>query len=92
VSDSVAAAWRYRHPSFQREQRFVRAESVDADPLAVELEAALRMGKSVTVTQQGEECFLTVQAPAQRLTLIGAVHNLANAGAEKYSSSLLVKS
>ncbi len=56
------------------EQRFVRAEAVDADPLAAELEAALRMGKSATVAHQGEDYFLTVQAPAPRLTLIGAVH------------------
>ena len=32
------------------------------------------MGKSATVTRQGEDYFLTVQAPAPRLTLIGAVH------------------
>ena len=56
------------------EQRFVRAESVDADPLGEELEAALRMGKSATVAHQGDEYFLTVQTPAPRLTLIGAVH------------------
>ena len=56
------------------EQRFVRAEAVAADPLAVELESALRMGKSATVSHQGEEYFLTVQAPAPRLTLVGAVH------------------
>jgi xanthine dehydrogenase accessory factor len=56
------------------EQRFVRAEAVDADPLATEVEAALRMGKSVTVNHQGEDYFLTVQAPAPRLALIGAVH------------------
>ena len=56
------------------EQRFVRAELIDADPLAMELEAALRMGKSATVTHQGEDYFLTVQAPSPRLTLIGAVH------------------
>src|SRR6201986_3590060 len=36
------------------DQRFVRAESVDVDPLAAELEAALRMGKSATVAHQGE--------------------------------------
>ncbi|HEY3623280.1 MAG TPA: XdhC family protein, partial [Roseiarcus sp.] len=56
------------------DQRFVRAEVVDADPLAMELEATLRMGKSATVTHKGEDYFLTVQAPALRLTLIGAVH------------------
>ena len=56
------------------QQRFVRAELIDADPLAAELEAALRMGKSATVTHQGQDYFLTVQAPAPQLTLIGAVH------------------
>jgi xanthine dehydrogenase accessory factor len=56
------------------EQRFVRAELIDADPLGPELEAALRMGKSATVTHRGDDYFLTVQAPALRLTLIGAVH------------------
>ena len=56
------------------DQRFVRAESIDADPLAAPLEAALRMGKSAAVAVDGEEYFLTVQAPAPRLTLIGAVH------------------
>ncbi len=56
------------------EQRFVGAESLGADPLAVELETALRMGKSAAVTHEGEEYFLTVQAPAPRLTLVGAVH------------------
>ena len=56
------------------EQRFVRAEEVDADPLGAELEAALRMGKSATITHEGEDYFLTVQAPSPRLALIGAVH------------------
>ena len=56
------------------EQRFVRAETVDVDPLSAELEAALRMGKSATVEHRGEAYFLTVQAPATRLALIGAVH------------------
>jgi xanthine dehydrogenase accessory factor len=56
------------------EQRFVGAESVDADPFGPELETALRMGKSATVVHEGEDYFLTVQAPAARLALIGAVH------------------
>jgi xanthine dehydrogenase accessory factor len=56
------------------EQRFVAAESVDADPLGSELEAALRMDKSVTVAHEGQDYFLTVQAPAPRLALIGGVH------------------
>jgi xanthine dehydrogenase accessory factor len=56
------------------EQRFVGAESIGADPLGEEVEAALRMGKSATVTHEGVDYFLTVQAPAARLALIGAVH------------------
>ena len=56
------------------DQRFVRAEAIDADPLGPELEAALRMGKSATVTHEGKDHFLTVQTPSPRLTLIGAVH------------------
>jgi xanthine dehydrogenase accessory factor len=56
------------------DQRFVEAERLDADPLADEIETALRMGKSCAVTVAGEEHFLTVQAPSPRLTLIGAVH------------------
>ena len=32
------------------------------------------MGKSATVAHEGEDYFLTVQAPAPRLALIGAVH------------------
>jgi xanthine dehydrogenase accessory factor len=56
------------------DQRFVAAEWIDADPLGAHLEAALRMGKSAAVSVEGEEYFLTVQAPSPRLTLIGAVH------------------
>jgi xanthine dehydrogenase accessory factor len=56
------------------EQRFVPAADIGADPLSVELETALRSGKSAPVTHEGEEYFLTVQAPAPRLTLVGAVH------------------
>jgi xanthine dehydrogenase accessory factor len=56
------------------DQRFVEAEGLGADPLAAEIETALRMGKSGAVTVAGEDYFLTVQAPSPRLTLIGAVH------------------
>ena len=65
------------------EQRFVRAELVDADPLSVELEAALRMGKSATVTHQGEDYFLTVQAPAPRLDPHWRSAYLASPGADR---------
>ena len=56
------------------DQRFGEAAAIDADPLAAELEAALRMGKSGVVTVEGVDYFLTVQTPSPRLTLIGAVH------------------
>ncbi len=56
------------------DQRFVEADALGADPLAAEIEAALRMGKSGVVTVAGDDYFLTVQAPSPRLTLIGAVH------------------
>ena len=56
------------------EQRFVAAEAFGADPLAAELETALRMGKSGAVTVGGEDYFLTVHAPSPRLVAIGAVH------------------
>jgi xanthine dehydrogenase accessory factor len=56
-------------------QRYVQAEEIPSDPLASQLEAALRMGKSAAIrSEEGEEYFLTVQAPAPRLTLVGAVH------------------
>ena len=56
------------------DQRFVAADALGADPLAAEIEAALRMGKSGAATAAGEDFFLTVHAPSPRLTLIGAVH------------------
>ncbi len=39
------------------DQRFVAAEAVGADPLAAELEAALRMGKSGAVDRPGRGIF-----------------------------------
>jgi xanthine dehydrogenase accessory factor len=56
------------------EQRFVAASAIHGDPLAAELEEALRLGKSGTTAFENEDYFLTVQAPSPRLTLIGAVH------------------
>ncbi len=55
-------------------QRFVAAEGAADDPLAEEIEAALRAGKSATVEHDGEAYFLTVQVPPVRLVMIGAVH------------------
>jgi xanthine dehydrogenase accessory factor len=56
------------------DQRFVGADALGADALAGEIEAALRMGKSGVVTVAGIDYFVTVEAPAPRLTLVGAVH------------------
>ena len=55
-------------------QRFVDAEAAAGDPLAEELDAALRAGKSGTVERNGAQYFLTVQVPPVRLVMIGAVH------------------
>src|SRR5208283_3572378 len=59
---------------FDGDQRFVEADRVWADPLAADLEAALRAGKSGTVTLDGADCFLTVEVPSPRLLMIGAGH------------------
>src|SRR5208337_4345304 len=40
------------------DQRFVEATAIDADPLAAELESALRMGKSGVVAVDGVDYFL----------------------------------
>jgi len=55
-------------------QRLVTAADIAADPLAASLEAALRAGRSQNLEHEGEAYFLTVEAPATRLVLIGAVH------------------
>ena len=56
------------------EQRFVSGAYIASDPLGDALEAALRAGKSQTVELEGQAYFLTVEVPAVRLVLIGAVH------------------
>jgi xanthine dehydrogenase accessory factor len=55
-------------------QRLVKAAEVSGDPLEAILEPALRSGKSGSVEYEGKSYFLTVQVPAVRLVLIGAVH------------------
>ena len=55
-------------------QRFVGAQEMAGDPLADQIEAALRAGKSGTVERDGVSYFLTVQVPPVRLVMIGAVH------------------
>jgi xanthine dehydrogenase accessory factor len=55
-------------------QRLVKAEDVAGDAMGSALEQALRSGKSGAIEHGGKSYFLTVQVPAVRLVLIGAVH------------------
>jgi xanthine dehydrogenase accessory factor len=55
-------------------QRLVHADAIERDPLAEQIDAALRSGKSGTVEADGSSWFLTVQVPPVRLVVIGAVH------------------
>ncbi|MDB5509269.1 MAG: xanthine dehydrogenase accessory factor [Hyphomicrobiales bacterium] len=55
-------------------QRLVHADAIEQDPLAEQIDAALRSGKSGTVEADGSSWFLTVQVPPVRLVVIGAVH------------------
>ena len=55
-------------------QRLVLADAIAADPLHVELETALRMGKSGMIEHDTGRFFLTVQAPPLRIVVVGAVH------------------
>jgi xanthine dehydrogenase accessory factor len=54
-------------------QRLVRAKEISHDPLASELDAAIRAGKSTRV-EADKSYFLTVQVPPSRLIVVGAVH------------------
>lgn len=56
------------------EQRLVRAADIARDPLHIELERHLRMGKSSVIEVEGRELFLNVYAPTAKLVIIGAVH------------------
>jgi xanthine dehydrogenase accessory factor len=55
-------------------QRLVRETDMAADPLALQLSAQVRAGKSGTVEAAGRQYFLDVHLPAPRLVAIGAVH------------------
>ena len=56
------------------EQRLVEGAEIAADPLAEQLDSALRAGKSATIEVAGRQVFLTVQVPPVRIVAIGAVH------------------
>jgi xanthine dehydrogenase accessory factor len=55
-------------------QRLVTEAGLAADPLAAVLERQLRSGRSGAVEVDGQELFLTVQAPPPRVVVTGAVH------------------
>ena len=56
------------------EQRLVKARDIASDPLGVELDKCLRMGKSGMVEVDGKKQFITVHAPTAKLVITGAVH------------------
>ena len=56
------------------EQRLVKGGEIAGDPLAEQLDGALRMGKSRSLEVDGRGYFLTVQVPPVRILCIGAVH------------------
>ena len=56
------------------EQRLVREDEVEHDPMARDLQERLRPGKSGLVEWNGRQFFLTVQTPPVRVLIIGAVH------------------
>lgn len=55
-------------------QRLVREAEAGADPLAEELQARFRSGKSGLIESGGRQVFLTVQVPPVKVLIVGAVH------------------
>jgi xanthine dehydrogenase accessory factor len=55
-------------------QRLVKSAEIATDPLAEALGEALRTGRSRLVETGNERIFLTVEVPAPRLVITGAVH------------------
>ncbi|MEN5080914.1 XdhC family protein [Bosea sp. TWI1241] len=55
-------------------QRLVTEAGLASDPLAAVLERQLRSGRSGAVEADGQQLFLTVQAPPPRVVVTGAVH------------------
>jgi xanthine dehydrogenase accessory factor len=54
--------------------RLLHENEIAADPLYIQLGAALRTGKSGMVEVEGKRFFLTVQVPPVKLLITGAVH------------------
>ena len=56
------------------ERLVIESDGYGGDPLAAELGARFRSGKSGSIDVDGASVFLTVHAPPPRLVAIGAVH------------------
>jgi xanthine dehydrogenase accessory factor len=55
-------------------QRLVRESEIDKDPLAAELQAQLRSGRSGVIAQGAAQFFVEVHMPPPRIVITGAVH------------------
>lgn len=55
-------------------QRLVRESEIDKDPLATELRAQLRAGRSGVAEKESGRFFLEVHMPPPRIVITGAVH------------------
>jgi xanthine dehydrogenase accessory factor len=55
-------------------QRLVRESELEKDPLAADLRAQLRNGKSGVIKQGGAQFFVEVHMPPPRIVITGAVH------------------
>jgi xanthine dehydrogenase accessory factor len=55
-------------------QRLVRESEIQKDPLAAELRAQLRTGKSGLVSEGARQFFVEVHMPPPRIVITGAVH------------------
>jgi xanthine dehydrogenase accessory factor len=56
------------------DQRLVREQEVDRDPLGGRIAEQLRAGKSARVEEAGRGYFIEVHVPSPSLVIIGAVH------------------
>jgi xanthine dehydrogenase accessory factor len=56
------------------QQRLVRESEIDKDPLAADLRAQLRNGRSGVIAQGDGQFFLEVHMPPPRIVITGAVH------------------
>ncbi|GGF69697.1 hypothetical protein GCM10007301_31740 [Azorhizobium oxalatiphilum] len=55
-------------------QRLVRGEDITSDPLAGDIEAAVRAGRSGVAGEGEARVFLNVHVPPARMVVVGAVH------------------